>query len=91
MGDDLVRDLAFEDPHGQVTNVGKMIVERLTGHAGSARESGDCHLRQWRGHERVAQRERERRFRIGVGHRRFLVNGQREVTCELYMSECGTA
>ena len=53
VGGDLVADLALKDPHGQVANVGKMIIKGLTGHAGGARETGDCHLRQGCGCQRV--------------------------------------
>ena len=68
VSDDLVGDLALEDPHGEVADVGEVVVEGLACHAGSARDSGNRHLRQWDGREGVAQGACEPLFRIGVGH-----------------------
>ena len=68
VSDNLVGDLALEDPHGQVSDVREVVVEGLAGYAGSACDSGDRHLRQWDGREGIAQGFCEPLFRIGVGH-----------------------
>ena len=68
VSDDLVGDLALEGPHGQVADVREVVVEGLACHAGSARDSGNRHLRQGDGREGVAQGACEPLFRIGVGH-----------------------
>ena len=43
VGEDVVGDLGLEGPHGQVRDIGEVVVERLPGHPCLARQTGDRH------------------------------------------------